>query len=520
MADDLRRAYIPQLVDFTPTDTTTSVASLPTLEMTFSMQMHVYSLMSGDVDALNNYLNQYIALTDDTSNQPVAVEYVSYDPGDILKVMPTSALTPGAKYRVMLKIGFSASSGRGTDRDYSWTFTVEESDVEQTQLVSPANETVVAASPSYSWSAVTGDNVTYDLNVSAYQNFQTLVYAATGLASASLSALSTAIIQDDHTYFWRVRGVSGEVYGKWSDVWAFTVEVPGTDAVIPTPTSLFDTFSLTSFYLSGGDSNLSTWPVPILSFSHSVDEASIESGIAVTAEDVDTGETLTAPTYGVSVSANVVTIVFDGTPEENTKYTISVIQVESTSGVATSEIQQITFTGAYLPLYTTASALLATDPGLLSKYSTDEINLQLHRSSLRANKILYINLDPDDPELGVIDTGPTMATLRTSRTHTWALQNYVEKHATYSLVQALLHEKLRDIGKRSVDSLTTDIDETIIPNMTKLLKDLEIQVRAAESEMFSGGEKADPRVGVRNSRWNPINLNYDWSTSHIQRRNI
>lgn len=516
--DDLRRAHIPQLLDFTPTDITASVSSQPTLSMTFSMQMSVYALQSGDIATLNNYLNQYIALTEDSSNQPVAVEFVSYAPGEVLSVKPTSALTPGAKYRVMLKSGFLASTGRSIDRDYTWTFQVEDSDVAQVQLLSPINERIVSASPAYSWEEVDGDDVSYEFQISLYQNFQTLVHSADELTGTTLPALSEALIEDDKTYYWRVRAISGTVYGRWSDIRSYSVEVPGTDAVIPTPTSLFDSFTLTSFYMAGGDSNLSSWPTPILSFSHDVDASSIEQGIQITAEDVDTGETLTAPTYGTSVSGNVVTIVFDGTPQENTRYTISVVQVANTAGVTTSEVQQLSFTGAYLPLYTTATVLLSSDPGFLSKYSTDELNGQLHRSSLRANKILYIELTPPEPTPGVIETGPTLANLRTRRTHTWALQNYVEKHATHALIQMLLHEKLRDIGKRSIDSLTTDIDETLIPNMTRLLKDLEIQVRAAESEMITGSEITVPRVGVRSSHWNPHYANYDMSTSEIRRR--
>ncbi|MCC5927378.1 MAG: T9SS type A sorting domain-containing protein [Bacteroidetes bacterium] len=87
-------------------------------------------------------------------------------------------------------------------------------------LTVPANaETDVSVQPEFKWQA---DNLaaTYHLQVAEDEIFSEIVINRSGLNNLSFTPDNE--LQNNTTYFWRVRGSSADGTGNWSEVWAFT----------------------------------------------------------------------------------------------------------------------------------------------------------------------------------------------------------------------------------------------------------------------------------------------------------
>ena len=89
-------------------------------------------------------------------------------------------------------------------------------------LVSPSNNAVdVGTSPELSWQNANGAE-TYTLQVSTVSDFSSTVVDVSSLEGTSYTVQE---LENETTYFWRVRAVNTGGDGNWSDVWGFTTEV-------------------------------------------------------------------------------------------------------------------------------------------------------------------------------------------------------------------------------------------------------------------------------------------------------
>jgi len=105
-----------------------------------------------------------------------------------------------------------------------WGFTTEAEPLSPPAMVnlsSPADAAVgVSVAPLVSWDSAAGAT-TYELEVSAGDDFSTLAFSADGIAATGLQVDS---LEFETMYFWRVRGVNAAGAGAWSPVWGFTTE--------------------------------------------------------------------------------------------------------------------------------------------------------------------------------------------------------------------------------------------------------------------------------------------------------
>ena len=105
-------------------------------------------------------------------------------------------------------------------------------------LVAPANfATGVAATPAFSWSAVSGA-ATYAIEVASDAGFGTVVASAAGLTSASWT--SNVTLNTSTTYYWRVRATNACGSSLDSSAYVFsTLAAPGDCSIGSTPQQVF-----------------------------------------------------------------------------------------------------------------------------------------------------------------------------------------------------------------------------------------------------------------------------------------
>ncbi len=98
-------------------------------------------------------------------------------------------------------------------------------------LIAPVNNAATSNnSPTFSWTAV-ADATHYEFQLAADSAFNTIAREFSPFVPEQ-----TIASVDDGTYYWRVRGVHGEVYGAWSEVFTLTIDtVPPAAPALITP---------------------------------------------------------------------------------------------------------------------------------------------------------------------------------------------------------------------------------------------------------------------------------------------
>ncbi len=127
----------------------------------------------------------------------------------------------------------SATDGTTTS-DWSsvWSFTTKDcsaSGLVAPTLVSPTDlSTGISTAPTLDWNDVTGATM-YEYQYSTSSSFMTYINDYVGSSQANLTGLN-----NNYTYYWRVRASDGTDYSDWSDVWSFTTIEAGSGLATPT----------------------------------------------------------------------------------------------------------------------------------------------------------------------------------------------------------------------------------------------------------------------------------------------
>lgn len=112
------------------------------------------------------------------------------------------------------------------------------------ELVSPANgSTNVSVTPTLVYNPVEGA-ASYNVQVSEFPNFMVLTVDAQVIASEY--SVGEEILQNGHTYYWRVRAWEGNSYGAFSETWGFQTEeltgVHHTGSSVPSSIKLYQNY--------------------------------------------------------------------------------------------------------------------------------------------------------------------------------------------------------------------------------------------------------------------------------------
>lgn len=490
---DITNAFIPYIQDFSPTEFMTSVSTMPDISVTFSLDMRAGSYLT--TAEASNYLNEYIQLSNRTSDRIYRVEFVSYDAKTHTVVFkPDADLDPGATYTVTVLAGFATTTGRGMLSDYSWKFTTAGTNVAAVTLSGPADASELTESPQYTWNAV--DGATYTFQVSDTQTFDKVLHEADGLTDTTLTAYTLAT---GSTYYWRVRAQVGSVYGAWSTVSSFYLKDPQT---IPTaPATIFDTFGVVSAFPPNGASNMQDWPTNVYVRFNKAPGST--GGITVTATHVDTDAAQADPGATFTISNSDIRIAFSGNIQENTRYTIDVSGVTSADGDSLPDIFSFVLTGPYTPLYSSASVLRGEYGRFLKRYTDDEINYQVHRSSIKCNRLVDGN------------SAALVTDLLTQKNATYDMESYVEAHTAYCLIQSYEYELLEEVGRRGqVDTILAQTDSRLLADIDAILRKLEKEIKQQEISLKG---RPQPVTGVKSSSWDPATYYDDQSVALLER---
>ena len=367
---------------------------------------------------------------------------------------------------------------------------------------------VFPLAPVCTWSSVT-TGVTFEYQIASTPAFTSISYSTSAVTGLTVGPLTSEQLPDNHTYYWRIRATSGTLNSNWSEIYAFRIEPPASAPVVRTlPT--FDRFAVVGHLPRVGKGNFTTWPTCLVTFNTDIYAPSVSGGVVFNAVDVDTGAAVTLPTSALVVSGTTLTLSVTGDIAYNTRYITTIDEVMSSAGAILSEPVEISFTGPYLPMYVDATTLLSNNGefgAFFARYTQEEINLQLHRASLKCNRLI----DGDS-------TTP-LSILRATKTATYAMLEYVSALTCYTLIQDFQYKLLMDSDRKMqidtlIDNLGTDILKQISAILAKLKGDIDTYA------MSIAGTIVKPVAGVQSSQWDPAEMENDTSVSNILKGNF
>lgn len=109
-------------------------------------------------------------------------------------------------------------------------------------LNSPVNNaTNVSINPTFSWNSSLGASY-YQLQVSSQSNFSTTVFNQSNITTTSKQVTD---LEQESSYYWRVRGSNANGYGPWSEVRSFTTQVPLQQPTLLSPADNSTNISIT-----------------------------------------------------------------------------------------------------------------------------------------------------------------------------------------------------------------------------------------------------------------------------------
>jgi hypothetical protein len=459
-------AFLPTLVEFSPTIADSDVAPIPNIVAVFSTEI--------DIEQVNTdlNLNKYIILVEEDTDTPFPVSFVSYDKKTLIFV-PQTALNPGKTYLITILGSLASPEGRTAGVNRSWAFKIALGALSEVNLVSPGNLTAVNQLPPLNWtvatSAVSGAiNYLVELDVTPdFSSVSSMGWSTTTLASSAGIGISLA---PSKTYWWRVTPIQNSINGPHSVPWAFYL---GTFAS-PSPDTQVLYSNATTLLVSGGfengETNLSEWPDIRLTFGSLIDLATVNSStVLLRQEPVDGFVQLKPRIVATTLIVSGATLIV--TPDENIlpnmRYTLVTRGLKNTLGNPL-DIPERYFTGFYFPLYMGSVVLRANFGSLLDDVSDDFLNFHIFRVSLDANRhwIRAFNR-------GVYLSGPLEGQVRnTSFPLTYGMERWVEHESAARLLSEFLRQRLTSVGRsRKLGDYEESVEPALIQEIRSVIAD-------------------------------------------------
>jgi len=124
--------------------------------------------------------------------------------------------------------------------DFDPSFSPAGTAPQQVQLVYPSNnQTNLPTTIEFSWNQIINAS-SYNLQISSDQNFATLIINELQITETKKIV---GTLQNNQTYWWKVRAHNSEGWGAFSDTWSFSTLVTSVDdEIIPATTELFQNY--------------------------------------------------------------------------------------------------------------------------------------------------------------------------------------------------------------------------------------------------------------------------------------
>lgn len=492
---------IPAIIGFNAHPGTSFIPPIPTLHIEFSVKMLLQSLNTDP--AVNIGMSLY------DGDVTVELSYLDYVVATkTLKVQPTTALTPGTTYKLIIHSksdGFLSAAGRPLHKSTFYEFTVSEISFPKLQLVSPGNGVVVPDQILITTfvPAITGSAVVI-AQLSQNRNFAVVDWVGAIPASASVNhelAVTPAPLTDT-TYYLRTRllDATSGFGGEWSDIWNFYYG--SRESVYPESRRQIEDeetyFSrVTSIGFTDGNFNLTTWPSISVTFSADIPTGSTNY-FSIIRQPVDAA----SPT-SVAGDWTIVGSVATFTPTEeirnNSRYTLTLSAGLVDSLGSELPAASYYFVSRYTPFYAQPLEVRAVLGGMIGDVSDDLIAYFIHKVSLDVN--WRSRLQPTqmlDPLY--IFGGASVSDLQITRNPAlYAINQWTILGAAMMLLQTKLFEFVPGAdGSLQIADYRESLGSS---NVLRFINDKikELRLKQEEYEMQFSRKALRPRTGVRSA---------------------
>lgn len=506
--------YIPELTYFFPTLKDSAVTDLrPTIILDWSVDVDTAQF---SVDAARA---QLVVLMDDETSTVIPTSYVSYTANTRrLTLIAAQDLPRGKKYRIFVRNGVASTDGRKSTNKYQWDFNTDSVSLSPVTLLSPANASILDVFPTLSWSSTATGTVYYRVVLDDNWNFVSPLYTSTTTSSAITPAGS---FDSETTYYWRVESFTSSVSGVYSDINSFYFG--SVQIAHPTSNQTWadvDTFGITKIGFTNGATHLPAFPT--ISFTFSSTPAS-DFASYVTAKkkaqlprNDDVSSYLEADVAGTwSLSGKKLTFTPSETISKNMRYDFTVDgELLNTDGIALDEDYSYYVSGMYDPYYVDKRAVRARLLGAEGQIPDDLINFWIYQASLEANARFYGYIMVPTMYSYYGDTLTEKVVRDSSNLKSFGVLKWVEAAATYKILQSVLMEQLRDVGRSRklgdyADSLSKDFIDAMKLALDTAGKDLvQWENYLIPSDL--------PKSAARSADWSPATWDWDQSVNWIE----
>ena len=455
----------PQLINRYPTDKVGGVTDLtPDITLDWSLAVETTQFST----ALT--LKSLVKLNKTDTTTYLDLNYVSYDP--VLKrvtLTPAAALEAETTYTLTVNKGVKDSVGRQSIQRYVWDFTTAESSVSDVSTLLPLDASIQEVFPSFSWASASPN--TFDFQIDDNPEFNTPIV---NQALVTNSYTPVAVFTSDRTYYWRVRAKNGVDLGKWSDTYSFYFGfIKDKHPTTQTTWQIPGVFALSALSFKNGLSNQAAYPPIRLTFSEDVGAVTLSDYITVKKklvlprnDDRTTYQDITVPGT-LSVLGAVVTFVPTDPIQDNYRYKIKVAaDFPGVTGSLLGEELEFYFTSTYAPYYVDISAIRARFLSAESRIPDDLINYYIYQASLEAHSRVIASFSTSlSGILGPFNYDAVKEYMIRDATkfNSYGVLKWTEALATFRLLQSILREELRNIGReRKQGEYMEKLDEAFL----------------------------------------------------------
>jgi hypothetical protein len=481
-----------------PTNGAINISLQPTITIQFSMDMDVATISAATVKLL------------DSSAQSIGVS-VSMDPINptrIALITPTSKLSPGSPYQIMVIGGpngvKSVDLGTGATTmpiNYNFNFTTQTASVpDAPSLLNPSDSSIIySAEQEFSWNAVT-DAMRYELQVDNEIDFASTIFNESEINTTIYRPFLNLASPYDipHQYYWRVRAIDAQGNpGLWSETRQFYLDdsVPEDPSTPVVESSILEIVSLFPVENSSENQALTSLSIEL---SASINPSSVSTNsVKVTMKDVDGGLPETLTPSDVVCSRDAVTVNFSEAIPENKEITVSVMDTILGVNGETFDGHEYKFLSKLTPYYTYID-IIKTDLGtFVDSLSEVDISKTIYKVSAWANQIAY-------QEYGAINED-LAGDRQQSTTNKIFYHEYVRYESELRLLLRITMERAVEFsGNKVLGDLEIEGKKTMVPDINIVIKRLEQNRDSAQRMLTEGpGTKARPVSAILGSSGDP-----------------
>jgi len=190
----------------------------PTLVSPIDGTVGVSTTPAFDWEPTEGAISYSLQIATDVAFTQLALEVVDIANTDY-QLTAAQTLNPSSLY--YWRVNAAKEGGDVTSWSQPWSF-ITDGPIQPVVLISPTNSSAsVNCATEFLWNQSLGATL-YELQVATDNSFNNIVVNQQGINNLNLKLGAGNMLENNTTYFWRVRGYRNLNIGNWSVVWAFT----------------------------------------------------------------------------------------------------------------------------------------------------------------------------------------------------------------------------------------------------------------------------------------------------------